>query len=591
MKIALASLVLLAASCASLPLFNDGASQPRGSPDLILFNANVYTVDDAQPNAEAVAIRGDRIVAVGANATVRALAGSATRSVDLQGAMVLPGFNDAHTHFGNAVEWYFQVMLMHVDTQAEMLKRLGEATARVPKGLWITGGDWGMVAAGRAGSQGRKDYEAFTPDLKAIDAVAPDHPVLFRRHDHSYFINSAGMRALRFDKAVSDAATGRYGRDAAGEFTGMLYGSVGELIDKQLPPMSHAQALIGAKGVVKELNRVGLTSIQDMSRVEALSRQQLYHAHIERSFTDVRIFSDLRERGELTVRVYAILPLRTWTGLDSAGIRPRSGDAWMSYGALKDLADSGFMLQPYADNPRYRGGWTFRMVDEASEEKQIVDADRAGFDMTMHVIGDQALRRTLDWYEAAIRANGPRADRRQRAIHIWYAHPDDLARAGRMGLVADVQPSMLVERYEAVARSLGPERARWAHAYRTMIDAGMRLVLSSDFPGTVNRLSFASYNPLENMYMAVTRQDVHGQPPGGWHPEQRITIDEAIRAYTINPAWASHEEPIKGSITVGKLADLVVLSKDIRSIPPQDLLKTEVRYTIVGGRIVHGGTP
>lgn len=579
MRSALAVVALVLAGCASMA---------PGPPDLVLFNAKVHTVDDAQPSAEAVAIRGDRIVAVGSNASVRALAGSATRSIDLRGQMVLPGFNDAHTHFANAIDWYFQVMLMHVDDQAAMLEGLRKAVARVPRGLWITGSDWGMVASGRAAHQGKEGYVAFTPDLKAIDAITPDHPVLFRRHDHAYFINSAGMRALRFDKAVSDPPTGRYGRDASGEFTGMLYGSVGELIDRQLPPPSHAQALVGARGVARELNRVGITSIQDMARVDEVSRQQLYHAHIERSFTDVRIFRDLRDRGELTLRVYAIFPLRQWAGLGAAGIRPRSGDAWLSYGALKDLADNGYMLQPYADNPRYRGGWTFRMVDEAFEERQIVEADRAGFDMTTHVIGDLALRRTLDWYEAAIRANGPRADRRQRIIHVWYAQPDDLARAGRMGLAADVQPAALLERHEAVARSLGPERAKWASAYRTMIDSGVRLLLSSDFPGTVNRLSFAVYNPVENIYLAVTRQDLHGKPAGGFHPEQRITIDEAIRAYTINPAWASHEENLKGSITVGKLADLVVLSKDIRSIPPQDLLKTEVRYTVVGGRIVHG---
>jgi predicted amidohydrolase YtcJ len=371
----------------------------------------------------------------------------------------------------------------------------------------------------------------------------------------------------------------------------MLSGTVGELIDKQLPPFSHAQSLIGARGVAKELNRVGITSIQDMTRVEELSRQQVYHANVERSFTDVRIYRDLRDRGELTVRVYAVQPIRAWEGLASQGIRPHGGDAWLSFGALKDLADNGLMLQPYSDNPAYRGGWTFRMVDEAFEERQIVAADRAGFDITMHVIGDLALRRTLDWYQAAIEANGPRADRRMRLIHVWYADPADLARAGRMKMTADVQPSLLLERFAAVERSLGPERSRWAHAYRTLIDAGVRLNLSSDFPGTVNRLSFAAYNPLENMYMAVTRQDLHGQPAGGFHPEQRITIDEAIRAYTINPAWASHEENVKGTITVGKLADLVVLSRDIRRIPPQDLLKTEVRYTVVGGRIVYGEKP
>jgi predicted amidohydrolase YtcJ len=517
----------------------------RARPDPV--NAKVYTVDDAQPAAEAVAIRGDRIVAVGSDAAVRALAGSATRSIDLQGQMVLPGFNDAHTHFGNAVEWHFQVMLMHVEDQAAMLRGLREATARVPKGMWITGGDWGTVAAGRAARQGNPGFVAFTPDLKAIDAVSPDHPVLFRRHDHSYFINSAGMRLLRFDRAVADPATGRYGR-AAGEFTGMLFGSVGELIEKQLPPMSHAQALIGARGVAGSLNRVGITSIQDMARVEAVSRQQLYHAHIERSFTDHRIFSDLRDRGELTLRVYAILPLRQLPGLAAAGIRPRTGDSWLSYGALKDLADSGYMLEPYADNPNYRAGWTFRMVDEAFEERQMVEGDRAWLrhDHARHRRPGAAPHARL------VRGRDPRQRRARRPapaiIHVWYAHPDDLKRAGAWGWPPDVQPprcwSARGDRALARprARKMG-ERLPHHDRQRRAPDAEL------GFPRHLQSPVDGGVQPAGEHLHGGDAQDLHGKPAGGFHPEQRITLDEAIRAVTINPAWASHEENLKGSIT------------------------------------------
>ena len=233
------------------------------------------------------------------------------------------------------------------------------------------------------------------------------------------------MKALRFARAVSDPATGRYGRDGAGNFTGMLHGSVGELIDKQLPPFSHAQALIGARGVAKDLNRVGITSIHDMTRVDEVSRQQLYHANVERSFTDVRIFRDLRERGELTLRVYAILPIRSWSGAVSQGIRPHGGDAWLSFGALKDLADNGFMRQPYANNPDYRGGWTFRMIDEAFAEKQIVEADRAGFDMTTHVIGDHALLQDA----RLVRSGDP--GQRSASGPPHAPHPPLLSRPGR----------------------------------------------------------------------------------------------------------------------------------------------------------------
>jgi predicted amidohydrolase YtcJ len=331
------------------------------------------------------------------------------------------------------------------------------------------------------------------------------------------------------------------------------------------------------------LNRFGITSIHDIARLDDISEKQNFPTYTESSYSDVQIFRDLRKVNQLTVRVYAFMPLQTWRELKDFGISPSSGDDMIRYGILKDFTDGTLMFEPYASDPNFSGDWTFRFPGEEVMARNIREADRAGFDIGLHIIGDKALHYALDWYEAAMKSNGPR-DRRLRLLHVWFARGDDLKRAGQLGLIADVTPIHLLDDPTQIEKVAGPERAKTAFAWRTMVDDGIRLDIVSDLPGSFNDLQVSPFNPLDNIYYAITRNYRSGKP---WHPEQCMTLQEAIVAYTANPAFASREEKLKGTITPGKLADLVVLSKDILTIPLDELRSTEVLYTILGGKFVY----
>ena len=555
--------------------------------DTILTNARVWTVDDAKPEAEAIAIGGTKILFVGGSKQALLYQGPSTKVLDLHGARVLPGFNDAHTHFENATQWFFEARLIDVNTESEMVERVREAAKRVPAGMWITAIDMSGEAAWAAQKKNDASFKPLEPVLADVDRAAGDHPVLLKRYDGAIFINTRAMELIHLDPEMSDPTGGSYGRDAAGKLNGMQYGKAAQVTSAIVPAPTMAVKLIAARGVASQMNAFGITSIHDIARLDAISQLQTYTVDIERSYSDVDIFRNLEKRGELTVRVYAYQPLRSWSQLAQFGVTPGSGDEFLRFGILKDFVDGGWMQEAYANRPNYRGGVTFRFTTDAEERQWIDSADKAGFDLGFHTIGDKALSTVLDWYSEAVRVNGPRADRRDRIIHMWYGKSEDIRLAGAMHLIADVTPSQLLEDPDAVMRQFGPARAKTAYAWRSMIDAGMRVDLVSDMPGLYNRMEASPYNPLENMYYAITRQNADGLPAGGWHPEQCMTLKEAVAAYTINPAFASHEEKIKGSITAGKLADLVILSEDIFAVKPAELLKTKVTMTMLGGKVVY----
>lgn len=569
------------------------AATPATSADLIIHHANIWTVDDSQPQAQAVAIKDGRIARVGSNKEVLRLKGADTRLLDMQGKLVLPGLIDGHTHFENATDWFFEARVIDVNDEALLLERLAETAARVPQGMWITGYDWSAFAASAAKRKGDTGFQPLTPSLAAVDRITPDHPVLLRRYDGSYFMNSRALALTRITRNSPNPSNGEYARDPrTGELTGMVHGSAGERMVLTMPPKSRARTLVAARQLMKELNRHGITSIHDIARVDELSQKHIYHTNVERSNSDLSIFTDLRRDGDLSVRVYPILTMANWRDYTAFGITPSTGDELIHYGALKAFVDGFYMEKPYLDNPNNSGGLTFRVVDEASMQEDVVGADRLGFDPAVHVIGDKAHRLLLDWYEAAIAANPPR-DRRFRLIHSWFPAEKELDRAARIGMIMDITPFHLIREVKSMDHRLGPERVKTAFAWRSMIDKGLRLSIVSDWPGSFDRGNLAPLNPFENMYYAIARQ-YQGQPVGGWHPEQGLTIQEAIRAYTINPAYSAREEAIKGSITEGKLADLVVLSDNILQAPTAQLLKTQVLYTIFGGRVVYqadGQTP
>ena len=501
-----------------------------------------------------------------------------TEVIDLRGRLLIPGFIDAHTHFGNAAAWLFRISLYEVHGEREALEAVASAARRIPEGLWISGGDLGAASAWAADAEGRPRPDPMRLDIRALDAATPAHPVLLRRVDGAYIANSLALARARTTPGEPDPRGGRIERDpATGEPTGVVHGRAAEQLVDLMPPSNLELQIAGARVALEDLRRAGITTIHDVARLEEASSRRLFHTHVERSATDLELFRELQRRGELTVRVYAFLTLSLWREVLAAGIRPRSDEGLIRFGALKAFIDGFLMDEPYADDPDYSGSFTFRFVDERTMAADIAGADAGGFDPVIHTIGDKAHRLLLDWYEAAIRANAPR-DRRFRVIHAWYPSAREIERIGRLGLIVDVTPQQLMRNLATIDRHLGPARAKTAFAWRSLLDAGARLDIVSDWPGSFNERRPTPLAPLENIALAVMR---------GWHPEQRLTVEEALIAYTVNPAFASYEEDRKGTITEGKLADLVVLSQDILSVPPESIRATQVDMTILGGRVIH----
>jgi predicted amidohydrolase YtcJ len=476
---------------------------------------------------------------------------------------------------------------MDINTQAGMLERLAEAVKRVPKGLWITGGDWGELAARAALRKGEEDFAAFTPDLAAVDAVSPDHPVLFRRENGDYFANSLALKTLRINKFTPDPHGGSYVHDPeSGELTGMLLRRAGDRAWRALPPKSRKHTLIAARALMQEFNSYGLTGIHDISRIDAISQRKIYRTNVERSYSDLGIYKDLRSEGDLSLRIYAILPLSQWDQLADFGVTPGGGDDWIRYGALKSFIDGSLMFEPFNDRPNYSGNFTFRVESPKQLHDNFLSADKLGFDNATHVIGDKAISMYLDWLEEAIRTNGPR-DRRPRLIHMEYPRLEDIKRAGRLHAFAEMTPVHMLVEVDRIEKEVGAKRAQWAFAGRTLIDNGVRINLVSDLPGDYYKIRAKPIKPLVNIFMAVTRRYPSDPVSKSWHPQEGITIEEGLQAYTINPAWASHEEDVLGSVTSGKLADLVVLSKDVLSGTAEDLLDTQVLMTVLNGEVVY----
>ncbi len=563
---------------------------PAQTADLLVINARVWTGDAARPAAEAVAVAGTRILDVGSTAAMLAHKGAATQVIDVHGQRLVPGFNDAHTHFENATQWFYEARLMDVADQPRMIERLRAATARVPKGMWITGTDWGGLAMRAAWRKGDKAFTAFVPDLAAIDAASPDHPVMFRRHDGAVFANSYALRLLRDTPGKPDPTAGAYVKDASGRLTGLITGTAAVTAWSCLPPPSRARTRIAARLLIAELNSYGITSIGDIARIDALSQEWTPQVDMERSASDMRIFTDLRDRGELNIRVAPLLSLGTWAGLKGAGIRPRTGDDHIRYSSLKTFLDGSLMDAPYANRPGYAGDFTYRVVDPEQIRRDIIAADREGWDTGAHQIGDKATRLFLDWEQQAIAANPPR-DRRIRLIHLWYPSPADVARAGRLGAFAEITPWHLIREGDGTDALLGPDRANSAFAWASFARAGIRINLVSDWPGSYDKINISPVQPLLNIYMAVTRRSYEPGAPPAWHPQEGLTIEQALVAYTVNPADTVHELPVKGTVTPGKLADLVLLSDDILdpafTADPAKLLSVRVVTTWLGGRIVY----
>ncbi len=552
--------------------------QPAES--LLLHNGIVWTADPEQAEAEAVLIEGGRIAYVGSSLRALELADEFTRKIDLGGRLVVPGFQDNHTHFSAAAR-FLEFNIMDVATQQVFVRRVREIASRLGPGEWIVGGFWGAYdrwARGRASAEAR---EPFTPDVSLVAELTRQRPLFLEKFDASEFaVNSAALARAGVDTEKPAPEGVEFIFDASGEFTGRIRGlGVRRLFAPHIPEQSYSRRLQQSRRALEEIRRRGVTTISDMS-----------------DDVQLQIFDDLHAAGELTVRVHFRYPIERWESLSDRGIRIGSGTPWIRLGALKGHVD-GIMgsstarfLQPYSHLPESRGNWRRLLVDEkgdfAGERflEVMKQADRAGLQLSIHAIGDEANRLLLDYLRSLIQENG-RKDRRFRLVHAQVLAPEDFARLGGLDVIAEVQPYHLSDDMRWMEERIGRERCRSAYAFRTIMDSGALLTFGSDWPGT----SAAEYpiNPMLGVYAAVTRQTVEGEPQDGWFPEERIGVADALRAYTYNSAYANFEEGLTGSIEVGKLADLAVLSGNILEMDAAEILDVRVDFTIVDGRIVY----
>ena len=578
-------LLFLSVLFLAFPAHGAGQGPPGDPADLILTGGRVWTGEEARPWAEAVAVRGETIVAVGSAVEVGRLKGEGTRVVDLAGRFVSPGFIDNHTHFNRAGELLLGVNLLEVSDAEGLVREVRETAERLPEGAWMVGGMWGAYEQWSLSSTGRGQDAArpetpFSPARSLVDPVSPTNPALLWNWDRSlHLANGAALRAAGADCGWEGVEC----RD--GEPTGRVSAEAAARIREAIPPKTLEQRLAEARAALADLSRHGVTTFFDITPPE-----------------QVAVYHELRKRGELTARVNMRLVLDTWDEMRAAGIVEGFGDAWIRYQGLKGFVDgimgasSARFYEPYLTTG-VRGSWRDErstghvtghgsgMEPPGNMERLVFGADSAGFNPRVHAIGDHAIDTILDVFERVQRTNGPREGRRFAIIHNQVlAGRETAEREARLGIIAEMQPYHTIDDMRWMEERIGA-RARWAYAFRTLHEAGVLLSFGSDWPGT--NAAWYTVNPLQGMYAAVTRETLDGTPEGGWFPDEKIDVETALRAYTVNNAWVAGEEASKGKIAPGYLADLAVLEADPFRIDPRRLKDVQVDLTIVGGRVVH----
>ena len=529
------------------------------SADLVLRGGRVWP-GQGLPGGTALAVKDGRVMALGADRDVQPLIGSATRVVELRGRLVVPGFNDAHVHFLSGGFGLLSVDLRDAKDEAELVRRIGAHAQTLPKGTWIREGNW--------------DHEAWPsqrlPTRRLIDEVTPDHPVFVQRLDgHMALANSLALRLAGITRDTKDPEGGTIVRDEKGEPTGIFKDNAESLVERAIPEPSHEMNLRAARAALREAARVGVTTIQDNSSIDAL-----------------RTYQDLRARGELTARFYVWRYISALEPLRAAGVVTGLGDEWIRLGALKILSDGSMgsgtaaFFEPYTDDPGTSG---LLLYPVAELERLVREADAASFQLAVHAIGDRANALVLDAFEKAAAANGPR-ERRFRIEHAQVVRKADLDRYKRLGVIASIQPSHCIDDMRWAERRIGTKRARDAYNFRSFIAAGIPVAFGTDW-------FVEPLDPRLGLYAAVTRERPEGGPRGGWFPEEKLTLDEALDRYTRGSAYAEFAERGKGTLEAGMLADLVVFAADLFQVPPRRILTTPVDLTVVGGRVVFEREP
>ncbi len=525
--------------------------------DLVITNANIRTMDAKRTVARSMAMLNGRIVAIGSDADTKPLIGSSTRVIDAGGKTVIPGFNDAHVHFMETGYQLASVDLRDAKTPQEFVERIRAFASKLPKGRWITGGQW--------------DHENWTPNnlptAALIDAATPDHPVFINRLDgHMSLANSLAMKLASVDKTVKDVAGGEIVRDASGNPTGIFKDAAAAYIEKAIPAASFEQRLEAAQAASDHAASVGVTSVQDMSA----------------NGTEIGVYQELLRRGTLKTRVYNCSPLGDYKRWANTGARHAFGDPMLRVGCLKGYADgslgstTAWFFDPYLDAPNSTG---LAMADVTTTMRQdIENSDKVGLQVRIHAIGDRANATILDHYLAAEKANGMH-DRRFTIEHAQHLRQEDIKRFGGQKVIASMQPYHVIDDGRWAWKRLDEKRIKGTYAFRTILDSGGILAFGSDSP-------VAPLNPLLGVYGAVTRRTLDDKNPNGWVPEQKISVDETVRAFTWGSAFAEFQDGMKGSLEVGKFADLIILSADIFTIDPVKIRDVNVIYTVVDGKVV-----
>ncbi len=550
------ALVTLLASFIVTPCLR---AQSPPAADLIIRNAKIWTVDQNHPTAQAVAVLGDRIVAVGSNQEVDAWHGDRTQTIDAAGKLLLPGFNDSHVHFVDGGLALDRVQLNDATSAEEFARRIRERVKQTPKGEWVTGGDWDET----------KWTPSAMPTRELIDPFTPDTPVFVGRYDgHMALANSVALRLAGITAQTPDPPGGVIVRDAQGNPTGALKDAAMDYVYKIAPPLSHDERLRAAKRALAHAASLGVTSVQ----------------HMNPEYADIAVYSELLEQGELTTRIYAA-PLIT--GVDDQvkiGIRHAFGGPYLRIGAVKAYADgslgssTAYFFEPFSNQPNNHGLLSDEMHPVSLMRDRMMKADAAGLQICTHAIGDQGISIILDLYSEIVKAHGER-DRRFRIEHAQHMAAKDFDRFAQLHVIASMQPYHAIDDGRWAEGRIGHDRASRTYAFRTFLNHGVRLAFGTDW-------NVAPLNPMFGLYAAVTRATLDGKNPQGWFPEQKLTVAEAVEAYTMGSAYAEFQEKDKGSITPGKLADMVLLSDDIFTIAPAKIRDVRVLKTFVGGKMV-----
>ena len=577
--------------------------------DFVVQNGVIWTVDEDNPRAEALASRNGRLIYVGSDAGAQSHIGPATEVIDLGGAFVTPGYYDNHVHFESTGRLLYGLNLLDVSDEQNFVARIRDVHDRYAPGTWITGGDWSAYETWAEGDVAEAGREVnpddlygnfFLPNKGMIDDFTQDRPVLVRRFDRKvYMANSAALELAGIRQGIPDPEGIAVERDENGEPTGALFNPVSGAVESTVlvqdnvrtlfrdlvPEPSRDQRIAETKRAWEQMAMVGVTSYCD------ITSNPVY----------VDIYREMRDKGEMIARARYRPPLDRWDSMADLGIKIGFGDDWIRFGATKAWIDgimgnsSARFYEPYTHNPSSRGIWRdimfpFERSPDNPEDMQsrlerlALEADANGIQLTVHAIGDEANGYLMDMLERIIAKNGEK-DRRFRLVHAQVMTDRDIRRGGEMNIVAEVQPFHTSDDMRWMEERIGRDRSRGAYAFRRQWDSGMVVSFGSDSPGT--NASRYYLNPMLGIYAAVTRKTLSGQPEGGWFPQEKLTVEEAIQAYTLNTAYAGFEEHMKGSLTVGKLADFVVLSDNLLTMDPDDIKDVTVETTVVGGKIVY----